>query len=151
MDRIDEKEKKWWHPTVTDTEYCNRLRDDYPENAHMDDDELRDFYADGRKYSTLWDHIGDAYEDYEPLADSYFDLLTALAEKDDEINHHLLVLGESAKSEAAKDERIKELGAVVEAAIRLLRFSELAPMDTPANRAWLDLQNALTALGKEGS
>ena len=78
-------------------------------------------------------------------------LLTALAEKDDEIKHHLLVLGESAKSEAAKDERIKELGAVVEAAIRLLRFSELAPMDTPANRAWLDLQNALTALGKEGS
>ena len=43
------------------------------------------------------------------LADGYKVLLTALAEKDDEINHHLLVLGESAKSEAEKDKRIEEL------------------------------------------
>ena len=155
MDRIDEKEKKWWHPTVTDTEYCNRLRDDYPENAHMDDDELRDFYADGRKYSTLWDHIGDAYEDYEPLADSYFDLLTALAEKDDEINHHLLVLGESAKSEAEKDKRIEELTAERDVA----RGEVLSCMD---RNDWKDratelraevgrLTIALATLGKEGS
>lgn len=25
----------------------------------------------GRKYRVLWDHIGDAYGDYEPLADAY--------------------------------------------------------------------------------
>ena len=141
MDRIDEKEKKWWHPTVTDTEYCNRLRDDYPENAHMDDDELRDFYADGRKYSTLWDHIGDAYEDYEPLADSYFDLLTALAEKDDEITHHLLVLGESAKSEASQGKRIEEATSQV--------ISLLAKTGGVEYRNRLEA--ILAALGKEGS
>ena len=40
-------------------------------------------------------------------------LLTALAEKDDEITHHLLVLGESAKSEAEKDKRIEELEILI--------------------------------------
>ena len=38
---------------------------------------------------------------------------SALASKDDEITHHLLVLGESATSEAEKDKRIEELEALV--------------------------------------
>ena len=72
-------EKPWWYPVLCDEAWCKRIREDYPENAHMDDDELRDYYNDGRKYQITWDHIGDAYEDWEPLAEAFLAL-----QKDDE-------------------------------------------------------------------
>ena len=44
--------------------------------------------------------------------------------------------------------RITLVERVVGDARRLLRFSELAPINTPANRAWIDLNDALTAYNK---
>lgn len=68
----------YWFPVLCDGDYFARLRSDYPENAHMSDEELHDYYNDGLKYQNLWDHTGDAYSDYEPLADSYLEILAAL-------------------------------------------------------------------------
>ena len=64
-------EKPWWYPKLTNSAWCNEKRRDYPSNAHLSDDELRDKYADGRKYQVTWDHVGDAYDDWEKLADAY--------------------------------------------------------------------------------
>lgn len=80
-------DKKYWEPVLCDDTYFARLRKDYPENAAMSDSELHDHYNDSRKYQVLWDHLGDAYSDYEPLADAYLSLenrnarLTGLAEE----------------------------------------------------------------------
>jgi hypothetical protein len=70
--------RPYWFPTLTDAAYCSRLREDYPYKAHMTDEELIDYYADGNKYATTWDHIGDAYEEYEPLCDLFLELLEEL-------------------------------------------------------------------------
>ena len=84
-------------------------------------------------------------------------LLTALAEKDDEIKHHLLVLGESATSEAEKDKRITLLEAVVDASKGLFGGDgRLATSETCRNcvntmARMLKVGDALAALGKEGS
>jgi hypothetical protein len=65
-------EKPSWYPTICDKEYCKRLRQEYPEyDKDSDDEELIDYFNEGRKYEILWDHIGDAYEEYEPLADAF--------------------------------------------------------------------------------
>lgn len=64
-------DKPWWFPKICDKTYFDRLREDYPDNAHMTDDELSDYYNNGRKYSITWDHVGDAYAEYEKLADAY--------------------------------------------------------------------------------
>jgi hypothetical protein len=65
-------EKEWWEPKLTDAAWLERIRADYPEETqNMDDDALRDHYAYGRKYATTWDHTGDAYEQFEALADAY--------------------------------------------------------------------------------
>jgi len=74
-------EKPWWFPQITNQEYCDRLRKDYPEGAKLSNDELIDIYANGRKYAVLWDHIGDAYEEYEKLADAYIDLLKTASQQ----------------------------------------------------------------------
>jgi hypothetical protein len=67
----------WWFPVITDSKWVANIRKDYPENtANMDDDEVRDHYADGRKYVDTWDHLGDARDEYEALADAYLKLLT---------------------------------------------------------------------------
>lgn len=66
--------KPWWYPKRTDHEWCERKRKDYPENAGLSDDALRDKYADGCKYQTLWDHVGEAREEHEKLADAYLAL-----------------------------------------------------------------------------
>jgi hypothetical protein len=68
-------EKPWWFPVRCDADFCARLRKDYPENAHMSDEDLINYYNDGRKFQCLWDHIGDAYEEWEPLAEAYLALL----------------------------------------------------------------------------
>lgn len=73
-------EKPYWYPVLCDKEYFDRLREDYPENAHMSDEELHEYYNDGLKYQILWDHIGDAYEDYEPLADEFLRLKAMIPE-----------------------------------------------------------------------
>lgn len=68
-------DKPWWFPVLCDEEYFARLREDYPNKAHLSDRELQVHFNNGAKYATLWDHIGDAYGDYEPLADAYLELL----------------------------------------------------------------------------
>ena len=69
-------ESEWWFPKVIDTAYCDRLRRDYPEDADLDDDSIREKYGCTGKYNkpSLWDHTGDAEEDYERLADEYLKL-----------------------------------------------------------------------------
>ena len=67
----------WWWPRLTDGAWLARIREDYPEEAHRSDEGLRDYYADGRKYDVLWDHVGDAYEQFEPLADAALEMLEA--------------------------------------------------------------------------
>ena len=64
---------EWWEPQLIDDAFLARLRKDYPDRAILSDNELLfEFdYGDGRKYATTWDHIGDAYEQFEPLADAY--------------------------------------------------------------------------------
>ena len=69
-------EKPWWFPVITDAAWCERIRSDYSEDTDgMDDDDIRDEYADGCKYADLWDHTGDAREQFEELADAYLELL----------------------------------------------------------------------------
>lgn len=70
--------RPYWFPVLCDESYFARLRQDYPENAQMSDEELHEYYNDGLRYQNLWDHAGDAYSDYEPLADSYLQVLAAL-------------------------------------------------------------------------
>jgi len=64
-------DKKWWEPVLTDEEWIAGIRTDYGTDAWMDDEALRQEYANGQKYQTLWDDISDAYDEYEPLADAY--------------------------------------------------------------------------------
>ena len=65
---------EWWYPRLVDDAYLKRLRKDYPESAHLADDELRAEYECEEKYATLWDHIGDAYGEYEKVADRMLEL-----------------------------------------------------------------------------
>lgn len=58
-------------PRITDHEWCQEKRSQYPECAGDDDDTIREKYADGCKYHVVWDNLGDAYEDYEVLANAY--------------------------------------------------------------------------------
>lgn len=64
-------DKPHWEPVLADAEYAEHLREDYADDAHMSDDEILDKYCDGKKYVILWDHLGDAYSDYEKVADDY--------------------------------------------------------------------------------
>ena len=59
----------WWTPTLADANYAEHLRKDYPYDEHMSDDEILEKYCNGRKYAVTWDHLGDAYEEYEKVAD----------------------------------------------------------------------------------
>lgn len=65
----------WWEPVLTDAVWIASVRADYPEDcAGLEDEEVRERYADGQKYQTTWDHLGDAREEYEPLADAFLAL-----------------------------------------------------------------------------
>ena len=69
----------WWEPKLVGHETVARLRESYPETAHLDNAELLIHYGyEGHKYenSALWDHTGDAQDDYERLADAYLRLLS---------------------------------------------------------------------------
>lgn len=70
------EERPYWFPTLTDDAWIARVRADYPlETEGMSDEWVRDTYADGYKYADTWDHLGDARNDYEKLADAYLALL----------------------------------------------------------------------------
>jgi ABC-type nitrate/sulfonate/bicarbonate transport system substrate-binding protein len=68
--------KQWWEPELADAEWIARLRKDYPEKcAGMSDDWVADHFNEtGGKYVVTWDHTGDAYEQFEKLADAYLKL-----------------------------------------------------------------------------
>ncbi len=74
----------WYYPELCDKAYFKRLRENYEESAHRTDEELHDYYNDGAKYSTTWDHIGDAYNEYEPLADRFYEALDLIKELKEE-------------------------------------------------------------------
>ena len=57
----------WWWPEVADDAYIAQLRSDYPESG-MSDGELLDYYADGLRYPHLWDHVGDAADQWQKAA-----------------------------------------------------------------------------------
>ena len=79
---MTEDKKPWWWPVVTDEKYIARLREDYPEETtRMSDEEVRDYYDNGRKYSNLWDHVGDAADEHEKLADAFLKLVEETGKK----------------------------------------------------------------------
>ncbi len=65
---------EWWEPVLTDEAWCARVRADYARASSMTDDEIRREYADGQKYAVTWDNTGDAYDQFERLADAYLAL-----------------------------------------------------------------------------
>jgi hypothetical protein len=73
-------DKLWWIPELTDAAWCARIREDYLEDAaDLDDHSIQSKYAKGLKYADTWDHLGDAREQFEKLADAYFALTAELA------------------------------------------------------------------------
>jgi len=96
-------EKPWWFPVKVDEQYFARLHEDYPENEDWTDEELNDYYNEyGRDYSVLWDHLGDAYEEYKPLADSFLELLEALEYAVDNPEFNSEVFDKKAREAIAK-------------------------------------------------
>ena len=75
---MSEKGEYWW-PELADADYFARMRKDYPEHSHLSDEELGEYFEVRGKYADTWDHAGDAYNDYEPLADDWFKLRAVLA------------------------------------------------------------------------
>lgn len=73
-----DSEKPYWYPVRVDEDYFKRLREDYPDKAHLGDEALNDYFNDGREFSILWDHVGDAYDDYVPLANAFLYMYDAL-------------------------------------------------------------------------
>ena len=72
--------KPFWYPQPTDEAWVARIRADYPEETRdLSDGEVREEYAEGWKYETLWDHLGDARADYESLADAFLALRAQVA------------------------------------------------------------------------
>jgi hypothetical protein len=76
----EQRKQPWWVPVPTDANWLARIRSDYPDHAEDSDDELREHFAHGRKYAVLWDHVGDAYADFQPLADAFFEQWARIAE-----------------------------------------------------------------------
>jgi hypothetical protein len=114
-------EKPWWWPVLCDRAYFTRLREDYPDDADCSDEELHETYADGQKYATTWDHTGDAYEEYEKLADAFLalqDVAKAADVKihgtvdDSEDGTFLLISDEAGKNLAAAIQAAKKIGAM---------------------------------------
>lgn len=89
-------------PTPTDAAYIARLRGDYPDVCDGKSDEwVMDHYnPDGCKYveQTLWDHLGDAGNDYERLADAYLKVEAALRQARPYVYH--ATVADSADLEA---------------------------------------------------
>jgi hypothetical protein len=75
---VDTQKRPWWWPQRVDDAYLSRLRKDYPEEAHLTDGELLAHFECEDKYAHLWDHLGDAYEQFEPVADLMLKLLATM-------------------------------------------------------------------------
>lgn len=74
--------KPWWWPDEINADWYARLRKDYPENSHWGDEQLLDYYGEGRtKFSDTWDHLGDARAEYEKLARAFLDLVKQTGKK----------------------------------------------------------------------
>lgn len=74
-------ERPYWYPVLADDAWLAQLRKDYPDNADMSDEELQNYYnEDGWKYTDAWDHVGDARDDWEKLADRFLEYEDALAD-----------------------------------------------------------------------
>ncbi len=71
-------EREWWHPVPTDEKWLAEIRAEYPDTGGTSAEGLRDYYAGGLKYSTTWDHVGDAYDQYEKLADDWLEAKATL-------------------------------------------------------------------------
>ena len=81
-------EKEWWEPVLTDAAWVASIREEYPEECEgLGDDGVREEYADGWKYCTLWDNLGDAREEHEALADAYMALRAENAALKDQLAH----------------------------------------------------------------
>lgn len=79
MKYIDKYKDEFWFPEKVDENYIKKLREVYPEETeNMTNNEVHERYCDGQKYATLWDHVGEAYCDYEGLADAFFELLNVV-------------------------------------------------------------------------
>lgn len=73
---MSDNKKPWWWPQPVNDEWRARIRADYPEETDgWDDDTLDDHYSDGWKYTDTWDHLGDARDEYEGLADAFLALV----------------------------------------------------------------------------
>lgn len=70
--------KPWWWPRIIDDTHLDNLRKTDDEYSDYCDDELLEEFEDGREkgqFSVVWDHLGDAYEQYEELAKAFLDLV----------------------------------------------------------------------------
>ena len=71
-------DKPWWWPTVIDEAHIAGLREEYPEKADLSDEDLLEYFDEGKEtgeFSITWDHVGDAYEEYEKLARAFLKLV----------------------------------------------------------------------------
>ena len=69
-------EREWWEPVPVDAAYIAELRENYPDKCDgMSDEWVVDHFNEaGGKYAVTWDHLGDAYAQFEELADAYYKL-----------------------------------------------------------------------------
>lgn len=70
--------KPWWWPTIINDAHLARLRKNYPEKSCLNDEALLEYFDEGKnlgQFSTTWDHVGDAYAEYEELARAFLRLV----------------------------------------------------------------------------
>lgn len=96
-------DKPYWYPIRADEDYFKMLREDYPEKADLSDEELNDYFNDGREFSILWDHVGDAYSDYVPLANAFLEMYNALWEAIELSDRTLPPSGRTAEGQRVYD------------------------------------------------
>jgi len=104
---------EWWFPKLTDSAWCQEKRSDYPDYAHLDDDALREKYAKGRKYQVLWDHLGDAYEEWEKLADAFAAQAAQIAALTEQRDAEIAEMVRSRQQIAALTHSLMNLLAVI--------------------------------------
>jgi hypothetical protein len=72
------KTPSWW-PRVIDDNRIADLRKMYPETTDgMSNEVVLSYYEEGKPkggFTTLWDNVGEAYEDYEKLATAFLRLV----------------------------------------------------------------------------
>lgn len=103
------EKRPYWFPVKIDAEYFARLRRDYPENAHLPDDDLKEYFCeDSDKYADVWDHVGDARRDWQELADWALDAIAVLKtfSGDDAVDSLLDRIGEENRPLAALEKAV---------------------------------------------